>query len=111
MEDILVHRCRFTSFAFLEHWPLRFLSTFSEVLAYVFLSLADGSMFYVFFHLQSDESLVLYHFQCHGWRENGLTRAESLVYLQQQVHKVEPGEHRGPIIVHCRYRSNFEPVL
>ncbi|KAJ7358734.1 hypothetical protein OS493_021509 [Desmophyllum pertusum] len=50
----------------------------------------------------SDESLVLYHFQYQGWKENGLTRAESLVYLQQQVHKVEPGEyHNGPIIVHC----------
>lgn len=49
-----------------------------------------------------DESLVVYHFQCHGWKENGLPRAESLVYLQHQVHKVEPGEyHNGPIIVHC----------
>lgn len=72
-------------------------------------SLVNVSMFCVFFHLQSDESLVLYHFQCHGWKENGVTRAESLVYLQQQVHKVEPGEHKGPIIVHCRYRSNIEP--
>ena len=68
-------------------------------------------MFYIFFHSQSDESLVLYHFQYHGWKENGLTRTESLVYLQQQVHKVETGEHRGPIIVHCRYRSNIEPSL
>ena len=68
-------------------------------------------MLYVFFHSQSDESLVLYHFQYHGWKEDGLTRAESLVYLQQQVHKVEHGEHRGPIIVHCRYRSNIELSL
>ena len=98
-------------FTFLEHWPLRFISTFFiEVLARVFLSLANVSMFHVFFYLQSDESLVLYHFQCHGWKEDGLTRAESLVYLQQQVHKVEPGEQRGPIIVHCRYALLLNPV-
>lgn len=93
----LVSRCIFVSFAFLDHM-------------YIFLWLLY-QCFMFFFHLQSDESLVLYHFQYHGWKENGLTRAESLVYLQQQVHKVEPGEHRGPIIVHCRYRSNVEPSL
>lgn len=49
-----------------------------------------------------DESRLLYHFQYRRWGETGLPQAQSLVYLHQQVHKVQSGEqHHGPIIVHC----------
>ena len=56
------------------------------------------------FHTQSDDSHLLYHFQYRRWGETGLPQAHSLVYLQQQLHKVQLGqEHHGPIIIHCRY--------
>lgn len=50
----------------------------------------------------SDDTHLLYHFQYRRWGETGLPQAHSLVYLQQQLHKVQLGrEHHGPIIIHC----------
>ncbi|CAH3197088.1 unnamed protein product, partial [Porites evermanni] len=51
---------------------------------------------------RSDDTHLLYHFQYRRWGEIGLPQAHSLVYLQQQLHKVQLGqEHHGPIIIHC----------
>lgn len=48
------------------------------------------------------ESRLLYHFQYRRWLGDALPRAQSFVYLHQQVHKMRSGnEHQGSIVVHC----------
>ncbi|XP_044169231.1 receptor-type tyrosine-protein phosphatase F-like isoform X1 [Acropora millepora] len=50
----------------------------------------------------SAESRLLYHFQYRRWLGNTLPRAQSFVYLHQQVHKMRSGNEReGSIVVHC----------
>ncbi|EDO35064.1 predicted protein, partial [Nematostella vectensis] len=51
---------------------------------------------------RSMDSLLVYHFQYHNWSAHGMPpRMNGLVFLHEQVQKIQSTEDHGPTVVHC----------